>query len=158
MVVGLGLTSGRAGLPETGRTTQGYDSGSYTTLSPAMPKPWAWAIMCMWGEGGGNDLPIADFSLESPSLPAVRSQAMTGRFRVSRPGCPSQPTTPLEADVRGPSRVSRCGSHPGQGQGSAWEGLSPGCLEPPSASLVFPPWQSKLAQNSHLQEGFSMPP
>lgn len=64
--------------PETGRTTQGDDSGPYTTLSPAMPKPWAWAILWMWGEGGGKDLPIADFSLESPSLPATRSQAIHG--------------------------------------------------------------------------------
>lgn len=87
---------------------------------------------------------------------------MTGRFRASRPGCSSQPTTRLESDTEGPlsgsrsGRISRCGSHPGQGQGSAWDGLHWGCLEPPSASLVFPPWQTKLAQNSCFQEGFSV--
>lgn len=29
---------------------------------------------------------------------------MTGRSRASRPGCSSQPTTPLEAAVRAPVR------------------------------------------------------
>lgn len=93
---------------------------------------------------------IADFSLGSPSLRALRNQAMTGRFRASSPGCSSQPTTPIEADVRGPwqrtaaVRVSGYVSHQGQGPGSAHrKGCPGGCPEPPSASLACPPWPTE---------------
>lgn len=81
---------------------------------------------------GGRDLSIAGSSLGSPSLPAPRSQAMTGRFRASRPGCSSQLTTPIEAGARTPwqstaaIRVSGSVSHPGQGRALQIGRVAPG--------------------------------